>query len=187
MSDISRPRLMRTHTGRMVDPTALRPEDVSVYDIAHALSNLCRFSGQCKRFHSVGEHSVLVAQIAFEAAGPAAARMGLMHDPHEAYGGDMITPVKRRFPDFEAMQTRNQAAIEQAFGIADTPASIRELVKQIDGEIVHDEMRDLFDPPPEWLAGRARTYPDLRFGLMSPVGAEVEFLLMFSRLWPVTP
>jgi len=38
------------------------PEDFDIYVIAHALSNICRFSGHATRFYSVGQHSYMVSQ-----------------------------------------------------------------------------------------------------------------------------
>jgi hypothetical protein len=107
---------MHTTTGKLVDPTNLRPEDVEIVDIAHALSNLTRYSGHATRFYSVAEHSLLVAYIANEIAGPVAGLLGLAHDMHEAYGGYMISPLKRRaeMKPFRAWQSTAQQSIEQA-------------------------------------------------------------------------
>lgn len=42
------------------DPSASRFE---VSDIAHALSNICRFTGHTQRFYSVAEHSVICSHM----------------------------------------------------------------------------------------------------------------------------
>ena len=55
------------------DPSASRFE---VTDIAHALSNICRFTGHTRQFYSVAEHSVLCSYLV-----PHEDRMiALMHD-----------------------------------------------------------------------------------------------------------
>ena len=52
---------LQTFTMRQVYPLDLRPEDVAVEDIAHALSLQCRFAGHTRGLYSVGQHSLLVA------------------------------------------------------------------------------------------------------------------------------
>lgn len=42
-----------TYTGRWFWPLDPRPEDIVIEDIAHALSNKCRFSGHTKKFYCV--------------------------------------------------------------------------------------------------------------------------------------
>lgn len=181
---------MRTFSGVVFDPLAMKPDDVRIEDIAHGLSNMCRFNGQCLRFYSVGEHSYLIAKIALEVGGPVAARYGLAHDAHEAYSGDMIRPLKRRdeMLEFRLVQDEQQKAIELALGIADTPQSVRDLVKRIDSDIVIDEGKVLFTPRPGSLTSQLhRRYPGLDIGTMSPAGAEAAFLAAWRQLNEVTP
>src|ERR1700693_75116 len=53
---------IQTFTGRQFWPLDPRPEEVCIEDIAHGLSNECRFAGQCRSFYSVAQHSVLCAR-----------------------------------------------------------------------------------------------------------------------------
>lgn len=71
-----------TWTGRLVDPFALRPQDVDIHDIAHALSRQCRYGGM-GRFYSTAEHSVLLCVYLHRLHG--LGKQALMHDAHEAY------------------------------------------------------------------------------------------------------
>lgn len=49
---------MQTRSGQKFWPLDPRPDEVVLEDIAHALSNTCRFAGHCRTFYSVAEHSV---------------------------------------------------------------------------------------------------------------------------------
>lgn len=78
-------------------------DTILLEDIAHALSNVCRFGGHIRRFNSVAEHSVLVSRIV-EATPYAKFEViaqrrdiivaALLHDAHEAYIWDAPSPVK---------------------------------------------------------------------------------------------
>ncbi len=91
MSDVRRGDWIQVRSGRKFHPLDPRPEDVDINDIAHALSNLCRFTGHCTDFYSVAQHSVIASQI----VPPASALAALLHDASEAYMGD-ISPARGR-------------------------------------------------------------------------------------------
>lgn len=83
-----------TATGRLLDLNDPKPGQVCIEDIAQALSRLPRFCGHTKKFYSVAQHSVLVAEILEEMGSPHAFT-GLMHEITEACGlGDIASPVK---------------------------------------------------------------------------------------------
>ena len=52
---------IQTYSGIEFYPLDPRIEEVKLLDIAHALSNICRFTGHCNEFYSVAQHSVLVS------------------------------------------------------------------------------------------------------------------------------
>jgi hypothetical protein len=49
---------VETFSGLFVDTNNPDPSTILLKDIAHALSNTCRFGGHCDGFYSVAEHSV---------------------------------------------------------------------------------------------------------------------------------
>lgn len=55
------PCWIETYTGRKFYLLHPRPEDVDITDIAHALSNQCRYTGHTRMFYSIAEHSYHVS------------------------------------------------------------------------------------------------------------------------------
>lgn len=104
-------------------PTRLKPYDVDIHDIAHALAYTCRFNGHCVQFYSVAQHSAAVSlmmehQLAAQRFTVrdqrAGALLGLLHDASEAYLGDVVAPLKslELFDAYRAAESRAQVTIE---------------------------------------------------------------------------
>lgn len=119
------PYWIQTYTGRQYWPHSPSPADVDIEDIAHALSNLCRYTGHCARFYSVAEHSILVSKL----VPPADALEALLHDATEAYLNDLSTPVKRGLPEYRELEARNDMAIRMRFQLPHEHAAV---VKEAD-------------------------------------------------------
>jgi hypothetical protein len=79
-----------TFTGVEFWPMDPRLDEIRIEDIAHALSMQCRFSGHIKKFYSVAEHSIRVAELVSTENKLAA----LLHDASEAYLVDLPSPIK---------------------------------------------------------------------------------------------
>jgi hypothetical protein len=84
-----------TYTGRRFHFLDPKIDEISIEDIAHALSNVCRFTGHTKRFYSVAEHSCLVSALCDNRL------EGLLHDASEAYMSDLSSPLKMLVPDYK--------------------------------------------------------------------------------------
>lgn len=82
-------------SGTLINLLNPNPVDIHIEDIAHCLSNICRFGGAPRRFYSVAEHCVLASIM----AEPPHKLETLLHDAAEAYFGDLPTPLKR-LPEF---------------------------------------------------------------------------------------
>ena len=116
-----------------INPDAYR---FDIETIAHALSNLCRFTGHTSAFYSVAQHSVLVSRLV-----PREMRLaGLLHDATEAFVGDMTKPLKDMFPEFRRIEKNIGAAICRQYSI---PFPLPQEIKQADLILLATEQRDL--------------------------------------------
>ncbi|WP_029007536.1 hypothetical protein [Azospirillum halopraeferens] len=161
--------LMTTWTGRQVDPFALRPEDVDLRDIAHALSLQCRFAGHTSAFYSVAEHSVLVSM----ACPHEHALWGLLHDAAEAYLSDLPSPVKRRLPAFAEAESAVLAVIAERAGL---PLPVPDAVWEADRRMLVAEQQTLMRP--------AADRDAVRSGILglAPAAAQGRFLARLAEL-----
>lgn len=114
-------------------------EAIDIVDIAHALGNLCRFTGQCRRFYSVAEHSVHVSMIVPEDL----ALVGLLHDATEAYCADLAKPLKRLVPDYRAVEDAIWLAVAEKFEL---PTIMPEFIKRADMAMLKLEVDHLLPP-----------------------------------------
>lgn len=56
---------MQTYGGMKFWPLDPDPDRIIIEDIAHALSNICRYGGHARKFYSVAEHSIHVSNVEF--------------------------------------------------------------------------------------------------------------------------
>lgn len=92
-----------------------KPEEFQydIEEIAHALSNLCRYTGHVNSFYSVAEHSFLVSHLVPEKY----ALEGLLHDASEAFCGDVAKPLKEMLPEYKTIEDRVQEAVATYFNL----------------------------------------------------------------------
>lgn len=169
-----------TFSGKSYDFLDPKPEQIDIQDIAHALSMTCRYNGHSAEFCSVAEHSVLVSCL-IEAYEPTYTFEALMHDAAEAYVGDVITPLKRLLPDFQAIELLCEETIEQKFSLA---LDWREKTKAADRLAYNIERLNLFphlvDAHPEWeVPERLRNTKPY---CLPPEKAESLFLTRYEQL-----
>ena len=136
---------IRTFTSRLIYPFRDAPGDIRIVDIAHALSMQCRFNGHTREFYSVAEHCVRASEIVTKAD----ALWALLHDAHEAYTGDVPTPIKaalmvkvndiERWP-LSQLESNLQTRIEDRFALG---SHLPDSVKHADQVMLVTESRDL--------------------------------------------
>ena len=103
---------IETFTGGRFDFINPSMDSIKAADVAHALGNVCRFSGHVKQFYSVAEHSVHVSRM----LSGNAAMVGLLHDGSEAYMADVPMPLKRLLPAYEVIEAEVQGQVYRQLG-----------------------------------------------------------------------
>ena len=112
---------IETYTGRKIRPLNPRVEDIHLEDIAHALSQICRFTGHTKHFWSVAQHSLLVHNLIVEQYPNASVDIrlqALLHDASEAYLCDIASPIKQHMPQYKEDEKRMEAVIADRFNLS---------------------------------------------------------------------
>lgn len=130
--------IIETFTGQRVNLMWPLPSHIQFRDIAHALSRIGRYNGHTRGEHvySVAQHSVWVAmQVQRMGGSGEIIRQALLHDAHEAYMGDIVTPLKT-LPWFNAyftdVEDRLQCAILQALDVPMPGRAALALIKRAD-------------------------------------------------------
>lgn len=163
-----------THTGKHFDFLDMRSDMINIIDIAHALSNLCRFTGMTERFYSVAEHSVYCSRIvpsefAFDA---------LMHDAAEAYIGDVSAPLKSLLPDYREIEVKLEALLERIYNFRHMPNEVREA----DIVMLVTEQIQLMNKDDDWIYTGETKPANIIIEGWRPLQAEMEFLRRFNDL-----
>ena len=136
-----------TYSGEQLDPLHPDPAKINLVDIAHHLSNICRFGGACPTFYSVASHSMYVADLL-----PDDLRVeGLLHDAAEAYVGDMIKSIKVHCDDFQGIEEKWDEAVRVRFELDGWMTSARKAaIKRADISALLAERRDIFKDTREY-------------------------------------
>lgn len=172
---------MTTYTGKHFNPLEIKESDVCIEDIAHALSLLCRGGGHLKYFYSVGQHSVNCAKEAQARALSARTVLGcLLHDASEAYISDIIRPVKHHLNNYLEIESTIMKVIFRKFALSDLTEQETKQIKQIDDEMLENELPALLNTERPKACARLLSNPD--FALASAEETEKNFLELFHQL-----
>lgn len=171
---------MQTASGKVFYPLAPRAEDIDVRDIAHHLSNQCRFGGAVREFYSVAQHSVYVSHH----VSPENAYVGLMHDWPEAYITDLPRPIKHH-AILLPYRIAEQELWRIGFSVLGLPCTVPEEVKLADKRMAVTEHRDLMAYASGWGNG---TLPfEFTVEPLPPEEARREFIQRYEQLTGKVP
>lgn len=144
---------METVSGTRVDLLTPSAEQIAWKDIAWGLSRQARYNGHTSGDHpySVAQHSVWCAMVAqrYFKADIDSTRLVLFHDAHEAYSGDLITPLKHIeeiHRTVSQIEDRLQMVIHQAMDLPWANAEQADLIATVDNFALAVEVRHLLPP-----------------------------------------
>lgn len=183
---------IQTYSGRAFWPLDPRPEDIDLVDIAHHLSNKCRYQGATKTFYSVIEHSCHIAayfgaQLHWRpSVRRRRARLALFHESGETYLPDVPRPIKQEMPFFCEAEDRIQAMAMAKFGIAADEEDWAAM-HVADWRVCLDERAALLGPSPQpW--GELENLEPLGVTILALPPGEAEQLFWYNlRLYGVIP
>lgn len=144
---------IQTRSGKDFDLIEPSKNEFTVEDVAHALSNICRYCGHVSEFYSVAQHSVMVSKL----VEPQYALIGLLHDASEAFVGDVAKPLKELLPDYKQVEARIEEFVLSRFGI--DPHNIPASIKTADIIALVTEQRDLMHGPDAELMRKYKVAP----------------------------
>lgn len=162
----------------------LRPtvDMITIEDIAHALSMVCRWSGHTKWFYSVAQHSYYCSLLVGN-ENPVLALATLLHDSSEAYLGDMNRPLKHYTeagPAYLKIEERVERVIFEKFGL---PYPMHPAIKVADNQMLFAEKRQIINGgawADTW--GHDGSEANITIERWNPARAERMFLRRFREL-----
>lgn len=163
---------IRLNSNKLVDITNISEDDILIEDIAHALSNICRYNGHCNHFYSVAEHSMYVALFA-----PRELRLSaLLHDASETYVGDIPRPIKKKLPIFNTIEKAIQETIDRKFGVdVNHP-----LVKEVDNSMLATEYNQIMNISSAEEGIIYKPYSNIEIRCLTPERAKSKFLAYYA-------
>lgn len=196
---------MKGRRGQFFDLRLPEANDVWLEDVVHALSNTCRFGGHTREFFSVAQHSVECAMLSikWDRLGDGSmlpdwkdrAYACLMHDAHEAYVGDIPSPMKSAMGDhYRNFEFPIHEAVMAAMSAGHLIEQYKDHVKRVDyamlysdavrwgmDGIIIDENGEELGAPLEWVPRDAEIYFQDHESLL-PRDASEAFYRMFFHL-----
>ena len=137
-----------TYTGQVVDLVNPQPESIKIEDIAHALSQICRYTGHTKEFYSVGYHTLLAYDLARKHGhSDRVLLLILMHDFSEYVLGDVSRPLKDLLPEYKVLEEKMMDCIYRAFDVAPPDMWENAIIKYYDNALLACEVYEYMANP----------------------------------------
>ena len=166
-------------SGVMFDYNNPGASDVTIDDIASALSNICRFSGHLPVFYSVAQHALNVSLIVDQRY----RKEGLLHDTAEAFTNDLPTPLKYAVPVFKGLEVSIESAMAAKFGFQ---YPLPDAVKLADLQMLRIEKEQIKLCDAHWAVLDGVEIEDVRhlplLAPMSPAQAKKAFLQRWEEV-----
>jgi hypothetical protein len=175
-----------TYTGRRFSPLSPDPAEIDIEDIAHSLSNLCRYGGHSKKFYSVGEHSLLCEELGENRhLELMELKWLLLFDSSKTYMLDIPGPIINFIPAFKGIEYQLLKCIASRFELS---FPVPFIIKEIDRIVTSMEKSALYDSGFPWEEEQLGCHDDTSPGgieikCFRPEIIEVNFLEKFSQLF----
>ncbi len=135
---------IRTYTGLIFDPMKMRPGEVRIEDIAHALSMMTRANGHLNSFYSIAQHCLnCTAEAQSRGLDERICLACLLHDASECYIADIPRPVKHRLKGYAEMEERVSKTVFEAFGLSGLKQHEFDIIGTIDDALLYYEFEAL--------------------------------------------
>ena len=158
------PHAILVHSGVLFDVFNPIAENLRIIDMAHGLSNLCRYGGHSPKFYSVAQHSVMCSHYT---GTPQEQLEFLMHDTSEAYLIDLPRPIKRKLIEYIKIEDN---LLEVIFNHFKLTFPLTDKVHQVDDAMLHYEYNAFY------------TNIDDSFEFWTPEYAKSQFLARYNEL-----
>tara|TARA_R110000772_G_scaffold173032_1_gene284952 strand:+ start:439 stop:1038 length:600 start_codon:yes stop_codon:yes gene_type:complete len=172
---------IETYTGKRIYFGNIEIDNILIMDIAHSLSQICRFTGHTKEFYSVAQHSVLVSD---HQTTLAEKRAGLLHDATECYLNDLASPLKKYLSGcgYSDLEEDFHDVINEKYNIN---GGMTPNIKKADLQALFTEKRDVLNRPDnDWgWGGEIVRFKETIIPLSSKDAKEL-FLKRFEELFP---
>lgn len=189
---------IQTFSGKKFYPLDPRIEEIDVHDIAHALSNVCRFTGHQRNFYSVSEHCCHMADFFMSDRFAvlmddwsyynyekrfSLAKWALFHDASEAYIADIARPVKKFLTNYQDIENNIMFEVAKKFDLNPKQASLPYEIKLIDNNILFDERDQNMTIPKEMWGGEEDRIPlNISIECWGSYRAKREFMFRYLAL-----